>query len=656
MWTLEQQAYWKQQGLWPIPGNFLTYVEDVFSTYLYIGNDATQVINNGIDLAGKGGLVWTKERVGPNNHLLFDTIRGPLNKLTSNNTAAQSSIADTLTSFNSTGFTLGPNPSYNGFPTTYCSWTFREQAKFFDVVTYTGNGVYANTVSHNLGSTPGMIIIKRTDSTAPWVVGHRGSSGTDYLSNTLRLNTTAAATTNGEFGSAWTSTTFQVVDNLGAGFADVNTPGATYIAYLFAHNAGGFGTSGTDNVISCGSYTGNGSATGPIVNLGYEPQYILIKGDITAGNWFIFDNMRGIPTGGSDQYLLANSANAEDNAIGNALDLTATGFQITSTSGQVNNSGTTYIYMAIRRPMKVPTDATTVFTPITTTRASTGNLDINASFVIDLCMLGLRGGGQGPYVGARLSGANTLTTSSTAAEIATTPLFNGNATQNNVRWISAAAASYITWNFSRRPGFFDVVCYTGTGSSNTLAHNLTVAPELIIIKSRSDAFSWQVGSNFTPTQFNYSNLEQTGAGANYSYSAGVVFSAQPTASSIFLNSSGGSNSSGATYVAYLFATVAGVSKVGSYTGTGAARTIDCGFTGGARFVLIKAISQSGAWYVWDTARGMVSGTDPSLQLNSIAAEQNFNNVFTAATGFQIVASPAFGINDSGQTYIFLAIA
>jgi hypothetical protein len=115
------------------------------------------------------------------------------------------------------------------------------------------------------------------------------------------------------------------------------------------------------------------------------------------------------------------------------------------------------------------------------------------------------------------------------------------------------------------------------------------------------------------------------------------------------------NTSAATYVAYLFATCPGVSKVGSYSGTGATQTIDCGFTGGARFVLIKRTDSTGGWYVWDTARGMVAGTDPSLLLNSIAAEVNANSVYTTGVGFQIVSTAA-GINASGGTYIFLAVA
>ena len=129
----------------------------------------------------------------------------------------------------------------------------------------------------------------------------------------------------------------------------------------------------------------------------------------------------------------------------------------------------------------------------------------------------------------------------------------------------------------------------------------------------------------------------------------------PTSSVFTVGTDGGTNASSTNYVAYLFASLPGVSKVGSYTGTGTTQQINCGFTGGARFVLIKRTDSTGDWYVWDTARGMVAGTDPSLLLNSTAAEVNANSVYTTGVGFQIVSTAA-GINASGGTYIYLAIA
>jgi hypothetical protein len=100
-----------------------------------------------------------------------------------------------------------------------------------------------------------------------------------------------------------------------------------------------------------------------------------------------------------------------------------------------------------------------------------------------------------------------------------------------------------------------------------------------------------------------------------------------------------------------------VSKVGSYTGTGTTQVINCGFTAGSRFVLIKRTDSTGDWYFWDSARGIVAGNDPYLLLNTDAAQvTNTDFVDTAATGFEITSTAPAAINASGGTFIFLAIA
>ena len=116
------------------------YVEDVFSTYLYTGNATARDITNGIDLAGEGGLVWIKDRSSGYDHNLLDTARGATKELNSNLDAAESTVSTGLTAFNSDGFSLGSGLYYNGSGTTFASWTFRKAEKFFDVVTYTGDG------------------------------------------------------------------------------------------------------------------------------------------------------------------------------------------------------------------------------------------------------------------------------------------------------------------------------------------------------------------------------------------------------------------------------------------------------------------------------------------------------------------------------------
>jgi hypothetical protein len=105
----------------------------------------------------------------------------------------------------------------------------------------------------------------------------------------------------------------------------------------------------------------------------------------------------------------------------------------------------------------------------------------------------------------------------------------------------------------------------------------------------------------------------------------------------------------------LFATLPGISKVGSYSGTGSALNIDCGFTNGARFVLIKRTDSTGNWYAFDTARGIVSGNDFAYAFNTAASQISGDYIDPLAAGFTINGSYAQW-NQSGGSYIFLAIA
>lgn len=195
----------------------------------------------------------------------------------------------------------------------------------------------------------------------------------------------------------------------------------------------------------------------------------------------------------------------------------------------------------------------------------------------------------------------------------------------------------------------DVVCYTGTGSASTVSHNLGVTPELIIVKCRSAVANWWIYNKSCTTNLIFTQVADGLLGTWVGSPTATTFSLLNT------TNNGTVNDSGSKYVAYLFASCPGVSKVGSYTGTGATQTISCGFTGGARYVLIKRIDSTGNWWVWDTARGMISGTDPRLAYNNTDAEINNNWVYTTTGGFQIVTSDAT-VNANGGTYIYLAIA
>lgn len=322
-------------------GGSSTFVSDVFSTSLYTGNGSSQTITNGINLSTKGGLAWVKSRSSAEYNHLVDTVRGGSNALYSNATSEQVPSSTYITAFNETGFTLGSSTGMNGSGMSLVSWTFRKQRKFFDIVTYTGNGT-SQSINHNLGSVPGCIMVKQyATNPTQWAVYHRslGSNGA------LCLNDTSAFSS----GDYWfnavdpTSTTFTV-----GGSAETNQSGKSYIAYIFAHNDGGFGTSGIDNVISCGSYTGS-SGSGQSINLGYKPQWLLVKNTSRAGqNWILMDKFRNFDGTGYG-WLYPNSSVIEQTGTGTVYVYpTSTGFTTVTSNGATDYLTDSYIYMAIK--------------------------------------------------------------------------------------------------------------------------------------------------------------------------------------------------------------------------------------------------------------------------------------------------------------------
>jgi hypothetical protein len=620
------------------------YVEDVFSTYLYNGTGSTLTINNGIDLDGEGGVVWIKQRSGTEKHVLaYDE-----NKyLSSNTTDAVTTNVNYVQSFNSNGFQVGVASPVNNNGSTYASWTFRKAEKFFDIVTYTGNAT-ARTIAHNLGSTPGMIIVKRLNGAKNWAVYHT-SMGANYW-DILNVGQEKQVNTNLWNNTAPTDSVFSVgTDGHNNGNND------TYVAYLFASDAGGYGDDGTENIIKCGTYVGNGTA-GHEINVGFEPQWVLQKLTSTTGNWGIQDQMRGL-TGQGSGVLRPNSGDAEliDNGyyVGN-MQATATGFSLdTDDQGGGNGNGDTYIYMAIRRPMKTPTAGTEVFA----IGQGDGDADIPdfiSNFPVDAGIIKRITAGDNGRMSARLTGENYLSPNLEQAESgddsATFDFMNG--------WGSDGTnkdSSDYSWMFKRATGFMDVVCYTGNGGGvRTINHNLGTAPGMLWLKRRDGSSpygDWYVQSTgILASQYlklNAVDNETSSPDAwNSTYAGASVFTVGPD-----------NNQSTFQYIVYLWGTVDGVSKVGTYTGTGADLNVDCGFTGGARFILIKRTDSSGDWYVWDSLRGISAGNDPYLLLNTTAAQVTGTDyVDPLNAGFTVTSNASSTVNVNGGTYIFLAIA
>jgi len=860
-------------------GKKSTYIDDVFSTYLYKGTDANQTITNGVDLT-EGGLVWLKERTGNNRNQLYDTARGVGYALSSNATNASSFEADKLTAFNNTGFSIGVNDIQNDTGDDYASWTFRKSAGFFTIKQYTGSGS-TQSLTHDLGSIPGCIIVKRTDSTADWGVYHRGQNGgVDPEDYRLRLNSTTSQNNDTYWGdTAPTATHFTVGD----AHTEVNQSGATYVAYIFAggastaatarsvdfdgsadymvstdssyqpgtgdftiecwvkHDAlamkgifqlsgssvfngtngiavlfntnsgnkrwelyaggattqesvsysgyttgvwahlavvktggktklyvdgiesisvtdttnystesylglgGAFGTQytfngqisnfkytkgqalytssfrpptepltttsqgstasnvkalccqsssatsatviasalsitgsvtartdspfddpegfkfgeeGDKNIIKCGSYTGNGNSNGPEINLGFEPQWLLLKNtNLTTEQWFIFDSMRGIISDGTDSVLEA-SRDVSENPSSQLIDLTPTGFKIKSSDDKVNHESN-YVYMALRRPDglvgKPASAGTDVFAMDAGGSSASGESGcFNSGFPVDFATLRTVPGSSNWFTGARLIGTKYMQGLN---------LNNAEADANNFTWDSNTGymtgnyTGYQAWMWKRHAGF-DVVAYKGNGvAGRQIPHSLNKTVEMMWVKRRDSAGgNWQVyhkGLNGGTNPSEYSMMiNSTNAEADTNW---TWYDTAPTSTHFTVSADGQVNST-YDYIAMLFASVDGISKVGYYDGDGStSHTITTGFT--PRFLFIKVINDSNSWYVFDSLRGLGSGNDPYLHLDDNSAQSGTTQDFisTSSTGFTILKNWA-AFNGSGMKYIYYAHA
>tara|TARA_R110000744_G_scaffold350521_1_gene456227 strand:- start:15 stop:1553 length:1539 start_codon:yes stop_codon:yes gene_type:complete len=512
-----------------------------------------------------------------------------------------------------------------------------------------------------------MIIVKRTDAANNWTCFHRSlaSNGTGAW---IELNNPDAAQTDPAV-NYWNNTgptdsVFTVATD-----SSVNASGGTYVAYIFAHNNndGEFGPDSDQDIIKCGSYTGNGSTAGPEINLGFEPQWVMIKRTDASNDdaWPIHDTMRGIASGGADPYLLASSTAAE-NSI-SVIDVTSTGFKLTAGYGGWDGSGGTYIYMAIRRgPLAPPEAATEVFAVDNTgVNATTSTAVFSSGFPVDL---GIRKRGDGgtngdTFLGTRLLGSTFLVASKTEAETAN-GIFRVSGFQDGFGNHNGSGLNAVGWMWKRAPSYFDVVAYTGDSPSagRAVPHNLTVAPEMIWVKNRNGASGgarpWIVYHKDTGNT-GYLKLNETDAlitsDPESKFGNGTA-GVSPTDSNFTVAGDYEVNYSGDTYIAYLFASVAGISKVGSYTGNGSSQTIDCGFSNGARFVLIKRTDGTSDWCAFDSARGIVSGNSPMLKLNTGSGEIDDEDIVDPISSGFIVNSIENRINVSGATYIFYAIA
>ena len=666
VWDINEALDLIKGGNWPNAANISpsAFVDALFSIDLwdgtgrYSGSRAEQTITNGIDFSTNGGMVYIKGRgtgtSNGNRGLITSTpelgvgnfLYSSENKAKNSNQTSNTYLHTGPNQYNTDGFKLGDErdgwSAANDISTPdYVGYSFRKQPKFFDIVEYTGNGSN-RTIAHSLASAPGMILVKNIDQSDDWAVFHNGlnyGQSSNAANWRVKLN---EADGRQDDDTIWndtlpTSTVFSVGTD-----HSVNANGENYIAYLFAHNNndGEFGPDGDQDIIKCGNFVTDSNNEEATIDLGFEPQWVFFKriNSSTGGDWNIYDNMRGMHGDFLSQAALleANTSDDED-ATTNRIAITPTGFKI-------DNYGANrpFIYVAIRRGgMQTPTAATNVFA-IDTMANQTPAFD--STFPVDMVIRRNISGVNTNSLWTRLTGQKYMNTNAADVESNDSEAFDSNVGFGD----GSSYSDNHAYMWARARGYFDVVTYTGNSTNNTeIKHNLGVVPEMVWTKQRNtDARNWAVyhsalGNTNTLTLDTNAIAEDNSAGM---YST-------PTATSLFLKASNMVNANGAGYIAHLFATVAGVSKVGSFTQSGATN-VDCGFTGSTpALIILKRTDASGDFYLFDSLRGIVAGNDPYFILNDTTAPTtNADMVDPYSGGFATTSNIANG------DYIFYAIA
>ena len=620
-----------------LPPPETVYSDDVFNTWVESYNLGNKDIQNNIDLT-KGGLVWLKRRNGLDDHLLCDTVNGENKVLKSNSPNPLANNAYAVTGFNSNGFSTD-----NGYAgdQPFTHWTFRKQPGFFTIKTWVGDGQGDRYLDHDLESVPGFVIVKNLTDSQDWGCYHKSLGA--GIRDGLTLNQTyESGNTNIINPLRTTPTASQIYIRGGVG--EYNTLDKSYVAYIFAHDDQRFGTDKDESIIKCGDFTAH--ASGVSVDIGWEPQFVMWKSANVSGNWHIQDMMRGMSYGpDSGERLFPNTSDDEDGTF--VIGTNPTGFDVKPSFYADNTS---IVYIAIRRPHKPITDPTKLFTVGGNTSSEP---EYVSNFVVDMAFhrnLGTNVADD-TVIFSRLTGSKALITNSTAIE-STPSALNQFDFMDGWGDNQANNSNYKSWMFRRAPGFFDVVAYDATGNVQTVPHNLGVTPEMIIVKDRDLTYDWGVYHTGLTDPLDEAIFLNSDA---HEFTSTIFNKQAPTSTNFYVNYTSGN------YVAYLFASLPGVSKVGTFQGNSSTKDIDCGFSNGARFVMIKRNAGGGTsgnhWTIWDKTRGIVAGDDPYFLLNDDAAEvTDTDYIDHLDAGFRLTSTAPSHVNGLGNNFIFLAIA
>ena len=319
-----------------------------FSATIYTGSGSSNPITTGVDMStgNLGGLVWIKQRSAvARSHILSDTVRGIASQLSSDNTGVEGTDGQSVTSFDSAGFTIGTTVNVNESPDTYIAWSWQTTkiktgttnrgksytAHYnpdmgFSIVGYEGDGVDGHEIPHHLSVVPELSIFKNRDSVESWIVSSFGYANTEHL----QLHATTALSSTAQITAIRNENTVQIGNH-----ASLNESASNIISYHFASKSG---------VCKIGKYIGTGAAgnyvsTKVLGGDAFKPGFVLIK-SLATNSWIIQDGIRG------ENYLVPDTTAAEVAAGTEDVDFVDDGFVSTSTGALVNALNAEYIFMA----------------------------------------------------------------------------------------------------------------------------------------------------------------------------------------------------------------------------------------------------------------------------------------------------------------------
>ena len=656
----------------PVPG-------ENFNVKTYTGNGSTQSITG---VGFQPDFTWIKKyNASGTFHMLTTTRIGTGEQFRTNSTLGRNVSSDCITSFDSDGFSLGSNANVNDNTDQFVAYSWKvnggtsdtnnegsststvevNQGNGISMFSYSGTGSAGATVGHGLGATPDMFFMMDRYNGGGWRVWHKGMTSAAYY---LEWNSSNAETSSsGAFNS--TAPTSSVI-TLGSDLTP-NGSGRQFIAWAFTSITG---------FSKFDSYTGNGSTNGPVINTGFEPAFVIIKRTDAADAWYIYDNAR-TPNNPRNGILLANTDNEQlTNTQYYSVDFLSNGFQPRSdVSTATNDNGGNYIYMAFAKTASsTPPTLADSFANKLYTGTGVDPLNITGlGFQPSLVWIKSRDVAREHIWSDSNRGVSREISSSdsSAEELRGVTAFDsdGFTLDNSSLNYNGAAENYVSWNWkansiptintdgsvqslvsaNQAAGFSIVRFKTPSTDNFSVGHGLGAAPDLVFYKCRSQTSNWTVYDSISgATKY----LLLNGAGAQQTDS--LPFNdTEPTSTVLNLGSATVWWATNAEYIAYAFKSISGYSKIGTYTGNGSTQSITgVGFQ--PSWLMIKQINDSNSWRIFDSARGL--SAPQTLFANLTSPDDSESNTVSSFDSDGWTMGSQQGVNDSGDTYLYLAVA